>query len=137
MSTYQLHIYIGELVLPNLLACRHFWTAKEGGGKISKGNVKGKVKNEKQDLSRYTDTTIYLSTREAKGCTRREVPMTMRRSHLFMSSLTQVANLSGSASPKNTMSAVVYICSVCECTVARITNLESFSFAVKERKMVE
>ena len=95
------------------------------------------MKNEKQDLSRYIDTTIYLSTREAKGCTRRDVPMMMRRSHLFMSSLTQVANLSGRASPKNTMSAVIYVCIVCECAVARITNFESFSLAVKERKTVE
>lgn len=46
----------------------------------------------------------YLSTKEAKGWTRREVPMMIRRSHFCISSIAHWANLSGSASPKKTMS---------------------------------
>ena len=52
----------------------------------------------------------YRSTRDAKGCTKREVPMTRRRSHLGMSSTAHLANLSGSASPKKIMSAMVCVC---------------------------
>ena len=66
----------------------------------------------------------YLSTREAKGCTTRDVPITSSSSHFLVSYSESVgigiqataesavlltctahfANLSGSASPKNTMS---------------------------------